>query len=167
MASLAVHDVLPFDDWETAGRGALALLHRSVGLDVWMLTQLVDDQQVVVHAHPADLMPPGTAVPWAGTFCCKMTTGEAPRVATVAAAVPAYRDVLDGLPLRVAAYVGVPLVRRDRTLFGTLCGTSSRAQPRSLSRHLPLIEFTARMLSTLLPPDAGGQPADWNRPRPG
>jgi hypothetical protein len=54
----------------------------------------------------------------------------------------------------VAAYFGVPLVTRSGELFGTLCGVASRAQPRSLARHLPLVEMTARMLSTLLPPDA-------------
>ena len=154
MAALAVEDMLPFADWPTAGRSALAFLHRTVGLDVWMLTQVVDDQQVVLHAHPAGDVPPGTAVAWDRSFCRKMVSGEAPRVATVAAAVPAYRDVLDGQPMRVAAYFGVPLLTRDGAVFGTLCGTSARAQPLSLTRHLPLVEFTARMLSSLLPADA-------------
>ena len=154
MAALAVDDMLPFADWQTAGRSALAFLHRTVGLDVWMLTQVVGDQQVVLHAHPATDVPAGTAVAWDRSFCRKMVSGEAPRVATVAAAVPAYADVMDGLPMRVAAYFGVPLLTRDGRVFGTICGTSARAQPLSLTRHLPLVEFTARMLSSLLPEDA-------------
>jgi len=154
MAALAVEDLAPFPDWATAGRSALTFLHRTVGLDVWMLTQVVGDQQVILHAHPATDIPPGTAVPWDRSFCRKMVTGEAPRVATVAAAVPAYRDVMVGADQRVAAYFGVPLVTRAGTLFGTVCGVSSRAQPLSLTRHLPVVEFTARMLSSLLPEDA-------------
>ena len=152
MTQPAVDDVAPFADWATAGRSALAVLHRTVGLDVWMLTRIVDDRQVVLHAHPPDLVPPGTSVPWASSFCRQMVTGQAPRVATVAAAVPAYRSpVNSGYADRVAAYVGVPLVTRDGAHFGTLCATSSRAQPRSLARHLPLVELTARLLSSLLP----------------
>ena len=151
MAALAVDDVVPFENWEAAGRSALIALHRTVGLDVWMLTHVVGDQQIVLHAYPADVVRAGTAVPWDRSFCRKMASGEAPRVATVAAAVPAYRDLMTGQPVRVAAYVGVPLVTRDHAVFGTLCGTSARAQPRSLARHLPLVELTARMLSSLMP----------------
>ena len=154
MAAHAVEDMLPFADWSTAARSALAFLHRTVGLDVWMITHVVGDEQVVVHSHPSSEVPAGTAVPWDRSFCRKMVTGEAPRVATVAAAVPAYRDVMAGQPVRVAAYLGVPLVTRDGTVVGTLCATSARAQPLSLTRHLPLVEFTARMLSSLLPEDA-------------
>ena len=44
-------------------------------------------------------------------------------------------------------------------MFGTLCGVSSRAQPRTLTRYLPLVEMTARMLSTLLAADGVGAAA--------
>jgi hypothetical protein len=83
-----------------------------------------------------------------------MVSGSGPRVSTVTAATPAYANMLTGHAARVAAYVGVPLVAHDRTVFGTLCGVSSRAQPRSFARHLATVEFVARMLSTLLPEDA-------------
>jgi GAF domain-containing protein len=82
-----------------------------------------------------------------------MVSGVGPRVATVTAATPAYRDLRTGLTERVAAYIGVPLVTREGTLFGTLCGLSVRAQPRTLVRFLPVVEMTARMLSTMLPAD--------------
>ena len=42
-------------------------------------------------------------------------------------------------------------------MFGTLCGVSARAQPRTLARYLPLVEMTARMLSTLLATDESAQ----------
>jgi hypothetical protein len=47
--------------------------------------------------------------------------------------------------------MGVPLVDRDGVVFGTLCGVSSRAQPRSFARHLPTAELVARLLSSLVP----------------
>ena len=165
MAALLVDDVVPFDDWSAAARTALAFLHRTVGLDVWMVTHLEEPQQVVVIADPQERIPRGASVPWDRSFCRSMVSGEGPRVATVTAATPAYRDLTTGLPERVAAYIGVPLVTREGRLFGTLCGLSVRAQPRTLVRFLPVVEMTARMLSTMLPvslsahPGAGSAPA--------
>jgi hypothetical protein len=151
MLALVIDDVTPFQDWTAAARSSLAFLYRTVGLDVWMVTQIQEPQQVVLHSHPESVIPRGTTVPWDRSFCHSMVNGAGPRVATVAAATPAYRDLQTGLSHRVAAYIGVPLVTHDGAVFGTLCGVSSRAQPRSLARFLPLVEMTARMLSTLLP----------------
>ena len=149
MLALAVDDVVPFDDWPSAARASLTFLHRTVGLDVWMVTELQDTRQVVLDSHPREVIPPGAWVPWDSSFCRSMVSGMGPRVATVAAATPAYRD-RTGPVEWIAAYIGVPLVTRDGQVFGTLCGVSSRAQPRSLTRFLPMVELTARMLSTLL-----------------
>ena len=164
MVPLVVDDVAPFEDWTAAARATLAFLYDTVGLDVWMLTRLDGDQQVVLHAHPREVVAAGTAVPWDRSFCRKMVTGAGPRVSTVAAATPAYANLLTGLDVRVAAYVGVPLLDRDGELYGTLCGVSSRAQPRSLTRSLPVVEISARMLSTLLCTDLPGTDPD---PAPG
>src|SRR4051794_21370063 len=153
MAALLVDDVVPFEDWPAAARASLAFLHRTVGLDVWLVTRLEDPLQVVLHSHPEEVLPPGSSIFWNRSFCHSMVSGAGPRVATVAAATPAYRDLETGLPQRVAAYIGVPLVTRDAQLFGTLCGLSVRAQPRTLIKFLPMVEMTARMLSTLLTED--------------
>jgi GAF domain-containing protein len=151
MVPLTVDDVAPFDDWTAAARAGLAFLHDSVGLDLWLLTQVVGDQQVVLQSHPRELAPPGTAVPWDRSFCKKMVAGTGPRVATVAAATPAYASLMTGHAENVAAYIGVPLVTRSGQVLGTLCGVSSRAQPRTLARHLPLVELVARLLVSLMP----------------
>lgn len=153
MLPLLVDDVVPFEDWAAAARASVAFLHRTVGLDVWMVTRVEEPVQVVLHSSSPELIPRGTEVLWERSFCRPMVSGVGPRVATVAAAPPAYRDLETGLPQRVAVYLGVPLVTRGGAVFGTLCGVSSRAQPRTLARHLPLVEMTARLLSTLLPPD--------------
>jgi GAF domain-containing protein len=164
MTALLVDDVVPFEDWPGAARASLAFLHRTVGLDVWLVTRLDDPLQVVLHSHPQEVLPPGTSIFWDRSYCHSMVSGNGPRVATVTAATPAYRDLETGLPQRVAAYIGVPLVTRAGELFGTLCGLSTRAQPRTLARFLPLVELTARMLSTMLPEDVPGQPEPTTSP---
>ena len=150
MGALLVDDVIPFADWPGAARASVAFLYRSVGLDVWMVTAVQEPLQVVLYSHPEEVLPPGTSISWERSFCRTMVSGVGPRVATVAAATPAYRDHETGLPHRVAAYLGVPLVTRTGAVFGTLCGVASRAQPRTLVRHLPVVEMTARLLSTLI-----------------
>jgi GAF domain-containing protein len=166
MVPSVVDDVVPFEDFPSAARSTLALLHRTLGLDVWLVTQVVGDEQVVLYAHPQEAVPTGLSLSWDRSFCRRMVSGTGPRVSTVTAATPAYAQLLTGPIERVAAYVGVPLVTRDGTLFGTLCGLSTRAQPRSLTRSLPLVEMTARMLSTVLAltgPVPEAAPADARR----
>ena len=143
-------DVSPWRDWCSAAEGALRFLAEYVGWDFWMVTQVVDGRQVVLLSQPEDALRPGMELPWEESFCRQMIEGNAPRLATVTAAVPAYASRTAG-PLRdIAAYVGVPLVQADGRLFGTLCGVAFRAKPRSAARDLRVVEAAARLLSTLM-----------------
>src|SRR3954465_3417896 len=83
-------DVAPWPDWCSAAEGSLAFLAEHVGWDVWMVTQVVGDRQFVLLAHPPEAVRPGMALPWERSFCRQMIEGNAPRLATVTAAVPAY-----------------------------------------------------------------------------
>jgi GAF domain-containing protein len=159
MVPASVADVAPWTDWLSAAEGALRFLHGYAGWDVWVVTHVEGDRQIVLRAFPENTVRPGTELPWAQSFCRQMIEGNAPRVATVTAAVPEYASRSSG-PIRdIAAYVGVPLVTGDLGLFGTLCGIAFRAKPRSAARELPLVEVTARMLNTLLATDLPGPSA--------
>ncbi|RFU20095.1 GAF domain-containing protein [Geodermatophilus marinus] len=158
MAGPGITDVAPWQDFPGAACGALEFLHEQLGWDVWAVTRVVGDLQVVLHAHPAAVLPPGSALPWANSFCQLMTVGQGPRAATVTAAVPAYASRRLGPLTGVAAYIGVPLVTGGGELFGTVCGLGFRARPRSATRDLPQVEFAARMISTLMA--AGVSPSD-------
>jgi GAF domain-containing protein len=165
MVPAGIVDVAPWPDWTSAADGALQFLFEHIGWDAWVVTRVAGERQVVLRSYPPSVVPPGTDLPWADSFCRHMLSGEAPRVATVTAAVPAYAKGSSGPIQGIAAYVGVPLVTADLQLFGTLCGLSFRAKPRSAARDLPLVETISRMLSTLLaaqtarPPDAIPAPA--------
>ena len=150
MVPPGIADVAPWRDWTAAVDGLLTFLHEHVGWDVWMVTRVIDDCQIVLRSSPAGSVPTGARLPWAESFCREMVEGRAPRLATVTAAVPAYAARTKGLAHEVSAYIGVPLVAADGQLFGTLCGVAFRAKPLSAARDLPLVEIIARMLSTLL-----------------
>jgi GAF domain-containing protein len=152
----AIGDVAPWPDWAAVASGALEFLHEHVGWDVWMVTRVSGDQQIVLCVTPSTSVRPGSRLPWEESFCRAMTEGRAPRLATVTAAVPEYAALTKGLGRSVSAYLGVPLVTEDRQLFGTVCGIAFRAKPLSAARDLPLVEMVARMLSTLMA--AGMQP---------
>jgi GAF domain-containing protein len=143
-------DVAPWRDWCSAAEGALRFLHRHVGWDLWLVTTVVEEHQVVLLAEPREAVLPGTVLPWADSFCRQMVEGNAPRLATVTAAVPAYASRTAGPLQGVAAYLGIPLVTGDMELFGTLCGVAYRAKPRSAARDLEVVEAAARLLSTLM-----------------
>jgi hypothetical protein len=165
MVPASFADVAPWRDWCSAAEGALRFLAEHVGWDVWMVTQVVDERQVVLLAYPLGAVRPGMELPWERSFCRQMIEGNAPRLATVTAAVPAYASRTTGPMRDVAAYVGIPLVTRDLQLFGTLCGVAFRAKPRSAARELSVIEAAARMLSTLMA--AGMEPPPLPEPLPG
>jgi GAF domain-containing protein len=145
-----IEDVAPWPDWAAAAGGVARFLRAYVGWDLWMVTRVVGDEQIVLHAEPSDEVRPGSRLPWEKSFCRQMVEGSAPRLATVTAVVPAYANLTKGLGRDVAAYLGVPIVAPDGSLFGTLCGISFRAKPLSAARDLSLVEIMARMLGTLL-----------------
>jgi GAF domain-containing protein len=140
----------------SAAEGVLRFLHGYLGWDVWLVTRVEGERQILLRAFPEGAVRPGTELPWAESFCRQMIHGNAPRVATVTAAVPEYASRASGSIRDIAAYVGVPLITADLELFGTLCGISFRAKPRSAARDLPVVETTARLLSTLLASDLPG-----------
>ena len=163
MVPAGVADVTPWRDWASAADAALELLHSYFGWDVWLVTRVEGDRQIILRAHPSSVVRPGTELVWESSFCRQMLAGNAPRMATVTAAVPAYAGRAIGPLPGIAAYAGVPIVGADGGLFGTLCGWALRAQPRSAARDLPLVEMAARMLGTLLaaglePPPAPDPP---------
>lgn len=147
---------LPWTDFISAAGPALAVLQGRLGMDVWLVTEVVDGFQRVLASHPSGAFAVGDALPWRESFCVRMVSGEGPRFAPVVAAEPVYAGLREGPAARVASYIGVPLLRPDGSLFGTVCGYGFRAQSPALARQLPVVELTARLLASLLAVDGAG-----------
>ena len=140
----------PWSGFAEAAEAALRLLQDTAGLDLWAVTQLRGDEQVVITARSTGFpIPPGAVLPWAESLCVHMCNGG-PRVAPDVTGVPGYAGAGIRRAVQVGAYVGAPLTLEGGQVFGTVCGLGHEEQPESLHAVLPLLEFVAGLLSTLL-----------------
>ena len=141
----------PRHDFETAGRAVLVFLRRRFGFNLWMVTRTQGDDWIVLQSedHGYDVAP-GTVFKWADSFCSEMVNGNGPRIAPDSDHVPAYASAPIGRYVPIKAYIGVPLLLDDGTLFGTLCAIDPARQPDALRDEQDLIELLASMLSAIL-----------------
>jgi diguanylate cyclase (GGDEF)-like protein len=144
--------LVPWPAFAVAAEAAVEHLSRALGLDLWLVTHVDEDRQVIVAAsgHWAELAAPGTHFSWQESFCLPMTDQRGPTVALDVREVPAYAPLATGILARVRAYVGMPLYGRDGELFGTLCAFAGRPQPAALAEGLDLMRLVGRLLSTIL-----------------
>ena len=145
----------PFADFESASVEILDFLHGRLGFALWLVTRVEQDQWVIEQARDEGYgVEVGDAYRFADTYCAHMVEGQGPRFAPETSAVPCYAAAAIGNELPIAAYIGVPLLRADGSLYGTLCGIDPAPQPPALSHELPLVELSGRILSSLLEQDA-------------
>lgn len=141
----------PFSNFQVAAKAVLKLLHDRLGFQLWMLTRVEQDDWIVLaaddHGYGVDQ---GDVFRWSDSFCSRMVHGLGPQVAPRAGDVLAYATapIADQMP--ICAYIGVPLRRRDGTLFGTLCAIDPQPQMDSVQEELPLIELQGQLLTTIL-----------------
>ena len=148
----------PWPGFAMAGEAAVRDLHARFGLDLWLVSHVDGDRQVVVASTGAwsASARPGQAFCWSTSLCVRMVgLGGAVAVPDVHAA-PGFAEAAVEEKAAVGAYLGVPLLTSEGPLFGTLCGFAGSAQPPSLSRALEPTRLLGRMLSTIL---AGEQAA--------
>ncbi|WP_205687338.1 sensor domain-containing diguanylate cyclase [Cellulomonas endophytica] len=145
--------LVPFAGFAEAAQDVLGDLRRRAGLRLWMVTRRSDDRQVVLLAQDSPDgygMAAGAVLSWPGSLCAVMVDGRSPHVAPHVAQVPALAAAPNRQGFPIEAYVGMPLVRADGEVFGTLCGFDPEPQPASLRELEPLVRLQARLLSTLL-----------------
>ena len=118
-------------------------------LDLWLVTHVEGDRQLVVAASGAWRDVIRQSYSWSESFCQLMVTGQGPMVAPRLRDIACYAQAAVGELGHVRAYVGVPLYRGD-DLFGTLCGFAGAEQANSLADALPVVRHHGRMLSTIL-----------------
>ncbi|MBD1876227.1 sensor domain-containing diguanylate cyclase [Nodosilinea sp. FACHB-131] len=141
-------------DFNTAALAVLTHLHDRLGFDLWMVTRTEGEDWIVLQANDTGYgVKAGDVFRWSDSFCSRMVKGEGPRIAPTSETVVAYAEAPIGQQVKIGAYVGVPLLKEDGTLFGTLCAIDPLPQPQVIQQELPLIELLAQLLSRILHAD--------------
>jgi diguanylate cyclase (GGDEF)-like protein len=112
----------PFANFSEASNGILKHLHKSYGMNLWMVTRTEGEDWIVLHAEDHGYeVKQGDVFRWSDSFCSRMVEGEGPLIAPDSREIPCYLEAPIGQQVDIAAYVGIPLTRQNGELFGTLC----------------------------------------------
>ncbi len=146
--------LLAYKDFSTAGSALLHYLQKRLGFRLWMITRTEGNDWIVLDAVDDGYgIRPGDVYRWSDSLCSRMVTGQGPMIAPRAEEIPAYLEAGLSTRLEIGAYVGMPLLRTDGRLFGTLCALDPSPMPTTIEEEQPWLEVTARLLSTLLEQD--------------
>ena len=150
-AASLVADVGPWSGFALAADAVVGDLHSRFGFDLWLVTHVDQDRQVVVaSAGPwAGMISPAVVLPWAKSFCVRMVEHDGPVVVADVARSADYGPIAIGAYAGVQAYLGVPVLSTDGTLFGTLCAFAGQPEPSSMPAALGQVNLVGRMLSTI------------------
>ena len=142
---------MSFDD---ASALVVDYLKQAVPLGYWAVTRYDGERQLYLEVRDdAYGLQAGDSHPWEDTFCCRMHGGRGPQIAPDAMAVPAYAETDAAKDLTIGSYVGIPIVRPDQGLFGTLCGIDPAVHGEELEHHAPLLQMLGSLLSMVLASD--------------
>jgi diguanylate cyclase (GGDEF)-like protein len=146
--------LVAYKDFATAGSALLRHLHQRLGFRLWMITRTEGNDWIVLDAVDEGYgIRPGDVYRWSDSLCSRMVTGQGPMIAPRAVEIPAYLEAGLSTRLEIGAYVGMPLLRQDGRLFGTLCAMDPSSMPATIEEEQPWLELSARLLSTLLEQD--------------
>lgn len=141
----------PFENFEHASKAVLAYLHQQFGFDLWMMTKTDGEDWIVLQSEDHGYqVKEGTVFKWSDSFCSRMVKGLGPNIAPDSEQITEYALAPIGQQVDICAYVGVPIYKKDGSLFGTLCAIDPHIHKESLSDSLPTIQILSQFLSTLL-----------------
>src|SRR5438270_2387314 len=140
-----------FPDFRSAAAAVLDYLHRRLGFDLWMVTRVEGQEWIILQVEDHGYgVKSGMVLKWADSFCVRMIEGQGPCVSPRVQNVPAYAAAPIGNVVKVGAYIGIPLMKEDGTLFGTLCAIHPAPQPDQIVMEQPMIELFTRLLASIL-----------------
>lgn len=150
-ASKVVGTVVDCPDFSSAARAVLAFLHDRIGFDLWIISRASGSDYIVLQAEDHGYgVKGGEVFKWTESLCHRMATGMGPRIAIDVESIPAYSSAPVTDDIKIGAYVGIPLLQADGTLFGTMCAINPTPKPQSLELEQPLVELLAGLLGTIL-----------------
>ena len=154
MASPVVQAKSDGSTFAHACANVIEYLKQAIPMGFWAVTRYDGVDQVYLEVRDdAYGLAAGDAHRWEDSFCINMVAGRTPQIAPDAMAVPEYAAAGVARQIDIGSYVGVPLVRSDGELFGTLCGLDPAPQSDDLAAQASLIQLLAGLLSSILDAD--------------
>ncbi len=153
-AESPVDRLAPFDDFLSAARAVVRLLHSRLDFAVLMVTRIEGDHmKIVAVADSAYGFQEQDERSWFHSLCRAAAEGRAPSIAPDLAGIPGLAEPAEweaeaGRPMR--AHMGLPLLLPDGSLYGTICAADPQPKPGDIVDDLPLFELMAQLLSTVL-----------------
>lgn len=140
--------------FDEACDSVLAYLRTEIPMGFWSVTRHSNDDQLYLAVEDSAYgRQAGDSHRWSESMCQFMAAGEGPQIAPDVEQVEVYATAGVRNSVQIGAYVGLPLVQADGSLFGTLCGLDPATQPVELERHAPLLQMLAQLLSGILQAD--------------
>ncbi|MDQ3751949.1 MAG: sensor domain-containing diguanylate cyclase [Actinomycetota bacterium] len=148
----------PFNDFLSAARAVVRLLHPRLGYGLLMVTRIEGDRmRVMAVVDTVYGLREEDELSWSHSLCRAVAEGVAPPIATDITGVPGLAEAADkeaeaGRPVR--SHMGLALMHPDGSLYGTICAADPQPRRPDIADELPLFELTAQLLSTVLAGDA-------------
>ncbi|WP_151638412.1 GAF domain-containing protein [Noviherbaspirillum aerium] len=144
--------VLPrLGDFESSSREVLRYLRQRLDFDLFMITRTEGDDWTVLQCDDRRYgVSPGDVFRWSDSFCSHMVKGAGPRIAPNSDLIPAYATAPIGRQVHIKAYIGIPLLHDDGSLFGTLCAIHPSPKPATLAAEQALLEMLTGQLNRIL-----------------
>jgi len=134
--------------------GLLAAAREVLGMELAYLAEL-RDTELVLREVDGDTtayggVRPGFTLAREYSWCHEMAAGEAPQLVPDADGLPQAAGHPFVKVTGIRAYAGVPVRRRDGSLYGSLCCLSRQPQPQLDERDLRYLDVLARMAGSRL-----------------
>lgn len=141
----------PFKAFNEVAESVLKVLRAQLQFDLWMVTKVDRDDWIVLAAEDYGYdVHAGDVFAWSDSFCYRMTRGLGPYIAPNAHDVPVYASSPIARQIPIGAYIGLPLIRSDGSLFGTLSAIHPRSFAEGIKEEVGFITNQARLLSTFI-----------------
>ncbi|WP_051954134.1 GAF domain-containing protein [Xenophilus azovorans] len=126
----------------------LNAMRKHLRMDVAFVAEFVDGQRVyrrVATDAKAKVIRDGQSDPLERTYCRKVVDGLLPRMLRDAAKHPVARELSAPFPVR--AFLSVPIVLADGSIYGTLCCFSFAPNQDLTSRDLQRLETSGKLIA--------------------
>ena len=136
----------------------LELVRLHLDMDVAFVSEFVGEDWVLRYISPEGTrVKPGHRHPLEDTYCKRITDGRLECVIPDAAADPELAALLITDSLSIGAYVGVPIMLSDGTLYGSFCSFRRTPDHTLTPRDARFLSLIASLLSERLEADRAVQ----------